>query len=92
MAWRTLALLLPLALSSAGCWSEACTYGHPSSRASCADHWTGLLALGDEEALDWCGGELHPFTSCDALGYTVECDGWWYQPDGPGLLLCQSWQ
>ncbi len=90
MSWRTLALLIPLALSAAGCWTAACTYGRPASQAACADQWTGLFAVADEEALDWCGGDYHPFASCDGLGYTTECDGWWYQPGSPAHLECLS--
>jgi hypothetical protein len=92
MSWRVLAILLPLACSAAGCWSEACTYGHPASEAACADRWTGLYGLGDEDALDWCAGRYHPFASCDGLGYSVECDGWYYQPGSGALLECQAYR
>ena len=91
MSWRTIALLLALALPATGCWMEACTYGSPSYQASCADQLTGILALGDPEALDWCGGDYHPFESCSSLGYTEECGGWSFEPNSPALLECLSY-
>lgn len=93
MSWRTIALLLALALPATGCWMEACTYGSPSPpsyRSVCTDQLTGILVLGDPDALDWCGGDHHPFESCDSLGYTAECGDWSYLPDSPALLECQS--
>ncbi len=90
MSFRTLAFLLPLALAATGCWTEACTYNDPGPRAACAEQLTGLLFLGDEGTVDWCGGDHHPFQRCADLGFTEECGEWAYLPGSLGLQECRA--
>ena len=77
MSLRSIVVLSLLA-GATGCWRESCDYGD-----SCVERLTGVFDSGAAPDIDddWCNGDPEPFSSCEDLGYTVECDGFWYRPE-----------
>ena len=86
MPWRALAVLL-VVCSTTGCWVDACTYETATDPGTCSDQLDGLFA--SEDLADPCGGDhLHPFQSCDALGYTLQCGDSNYVPGSLSARTC----
>jgi hypothetical protein len=85
---RNLILAVLALVGTTGCWYEACLHGAEEFDGGyCVERLSGIF--GADELEPWCAGDLQPLSSCDGLGYSVECGGFWYRPTAAAAQTCR---